>query len=70
MKKISCVLLVALGLSSTMAYAVGNENIKLNTVKQMYQYHIKTRGERNTLSHFADAGLKQALKQIDRKSVV
>lgn len=66
MKKISYALLIALGLNSTMVYAADSSNAKLNTVKQMYQYHIKTGGEKNTLGQFADSGLKQALKQMNQ----
>lgn len=51
-----------------MIYAAGNTNAKIDTVKQMYKYHLTTEDMQKTLTHFGDAGLKQALKKVDQYS--
>lgn len=68
MKKIGYALLIALWLSSTMACATDNGNAKLTTVKQMYQHYAETHWHNgmNTLGHFADSSLQQALKQMNK----
>lgn len=67
MKKISYVLLLALGLGNTAVYAATNQNqAKLETVKHVYQYYLKTDSAKKTLNRFGDASVKKAVKQWDK----